>query len=116
MSKTVIDFFYEIFYLRADVRTRDKFLMGSPVGILVIVTCYVVITKYLLNSLKSSKERCLNPISLFFCFNTFVIVMSSYFFYEIAKYMIYSNYNIRCMPLDEGTNNETMQVLILNMA
>lgn len=115
LETVVIDFlhlFYENFHLTADVRSRDKFLMGSPTFVLAIVTFYLLITMYLLSTLKTRKERCLNPISLFFCFNAFVIIMSSYFLYKLFKYMIYSNFNIRCMPLDEGTSYETMQVRI----
>lgn len=108
--ESVVDYFHEIFYLRADVRIRDKFLMGSPIGVLVIVTCYLLILKYLTRYMKSRKRYFNHAKILHLFFNFYVMMASFYILIKTVKYMIWSNYNFRCMPLDLSTNNGTMEV------
>lgn len=101
----------EFFNLKSDPRVREKVLMGSPYTLLFIVACYLLFSNVFKNYIRSLKQDyfaySLKALSIY---NIYAFIFSNYFLYKIVKYMIWSNYDFRCMALDLSTRNETIEV------
>lgn len=89
---------------------RDKFLMGSPVLIIMFVIFYLAISKYLPMYMRSRKKKYFRIKYALLIFDFYVTLASFYVFIRIVKYMKWSNYDFNCMGLDYSTNNETLEV------
>lgn len=110
MNKTISDVLHELFYLGADVRTRDKFLMGNPVPVVTFVIVYVLISIFLPPYMKKRGKyyEIKNPLMIL---DFYLASASIYLLTRTVKYMIWSNYDFRCMALDLTTRKETLEVI-----
>lgn len=116
MLELVANFYHEFFYVEADHRIRDKFLMGSSKTILVFVIVYLAISKFLSKYMKSKRnKKYFDTRNALFWFSFYIMMTISvfcvYLLYKVLKYMmmILSNYDFLCMPLDLSTRNETFR-------
>lgn len=58
MFSSIVEKYHEIFYLKADVRTRDKFLMGDgAIGIVLICATYLIMTRNFLDYAKNNPKK-----------------------------------------------------------
>lgn len=114
MLKLLLNFLdIEIFSnLNSDVRTRDKILMGSPLSLSAVLLCYVGFSKILMHHKQLRKmlysQRTIEVIS--FVYNLYASICSIYFVLKLVKYMIWSNFNFRCMSVDLSERDGTIEV------
>lgn len=94
---------------------RDKPFMGSPVYIIAFVIVYLLISKYLPEYMRSRKAKYFKIKHALLVFDAYAAVASIYLLTKLVKYMIWSNYDFRCMGLDLSYRNETLEVKILNL-
>lgn len=114
MLKLLLYIFDSKFFsnLSSDVRLRDKILMGSPLSLFAVLVCYVGFSKILMhhkqlrNMLYS--QRMIEVIS--FVYNLYASICSIYFVLKLVKYMIWSNFNFRCMSVDLSERDGTIEV------
>lgn len=110
MLNSFVQKYYEIFYLNADLRTRDKFLMGSPVGVLAICATYLVMTRNFIDFAKNHPKRIIDFRKSMFVANAVYLIASIYFLFKLINYMIWAHYDFRCMPLDRSMRPEVVDV------
>lgn len=111
MFEMVASYLSGCFFSAIDPRVKDKFLMGSPTLIIITVTCYLTFSVFLKRYIDSQKKSYfVHSIFAICIFNFYAFVFSTYLLYKIVRYMIWSNYNIRCTSLDLSEGNETLEV------
>lgn len=110
MSESSKSLFHDIFYVRGDPRVRDKLFMGSPKFIVSFVIVYLLISKYLPDYMRSRRKKYYDIRKPLVVFNGYVALASIYLSYKLGKYMIWSNYDFRCMGIDYSHSNETLEV------
>lgn len=109
-NQTFVELFVNYFYQNADVRVRDKFLMNSPVYIIFLTIFYVITTNELLEKVKNNPKFVINTKICLIFFYIYAAISSGYILKKLVKYMIWSNYNFRCMPVDMSTKPEVLEV------
>jgi hypothetical protein len=104
---TWLSFFYDL----ADPRTRDRFLMGSPLLFIVVMVFYVRFVKIKLSRwMKTRKAFDVRLATIiYFSFNNFAHL---YLALKGAPYWL-SKYSWRCEPLDTSSSQEALDVSIL---
>lgn len=110
MLNSFVEKYHEIFYLNADERTRDKFLMGSPVGVVMICATYLIMTKNFIDYAKNNPKRTIDFKKSMFVANFVYLVISIYLIMKLINYMIWAKYDFRCMPLDRSMRPEVLEV------
>lgn len=110
MFAYISNFLYEFFYVNADPRIRDKFLMGSPVPIAMFVIVYLLMSKFLPGYFKKRGKICDIKYPLMVVDFYFASV-SFYYLIKLVKYMVDSNFDFRCMPIDYSDRYETLKVI-----
>lgn len=98
------------FYQNSDERIRDKFLMSSPVYIVSLTAFYVVITNVLLKFMKNNPKYVINTKPFIVVLYIYYSIMSGYILTKLVKYMIWSNFNFRCMAVDRSWKPEVLEV------
>jgi hypothetical protein len=102
------------FYENADPRVRDKFLMGSPLPLLIICFGFVIMVKYGKKFMKNRKA--LNTRTALDLSNVSVLLIEIYLFCRSLEFAIRTNYNLKCEPLNRsksGTGLEVTEILYL---
>lgn len=112
---SVRNLYYEYFYVKADPRTRDWFLMGSPVQFLLLFGVYLMITKILDDTLNVYKEKVVDMKYCVLALNCTLAAISWFLLFKVVKYIIWSNYDFQCMPVDTSTRPEVIEVCFLKL-
>lgn len=101
---------YALFYLNADLRTRDRFLMGSPASVVIVCVTYLMMTWISLKIVENNPTLKINHKKCIFVSNFIILISSTFVVIKIIKYMIWSKYDFRCMPLDLSMKPEVVEV------
>lgn len=110
MFQKILRLYHEYFYIKADPRTRDWFLMGSPVKFLLLFGVYLMITKILDDTLKIQNKKVVDMKYCYLALNIVLASISWYLLFKVVKYIIWSNYDFHCMPVDTSTRTEVIEV------
>lgn len=114
MFRNISYLYDEILSLRTDDRVSDKFLMGSPLPILAICIGYAIATTKFTNYMKNHPKLVLDMKVPILMLQFYYLIVSCYILNEFIKYMIWSNYDIRCQPVDTSYKPESIKVSFLS--
>lgn len=108
---SLLEQWHELVYTRADYRTRDRLLMGSPLPIIAICIFYVYLIKiYLAKFMEWRKAYDTRYVSL--ALNSYLFATACYFFYNSIVIGWFTKYSWRCEPLDTSDSAEALVVMI----
>jgi GNS1/SUR4 family len=95
-------------YEMADPRSRDRFLMGSPVSIIALCTFYVVFNNYILKGfMRDRKPFDIRIASI--AYNFYLMSACMIFSYKLS-YFWFFKYNLWCEPVDHSNSEEALEV------
>lgn len=109
MFQTGLNLYNQFFYVKTNPRTRDWFLMGSPVQFLLLIGVYILVTK-ILDTLKAHDKKVVDTKYCVLALNCVIASLSWCLLFKVVKYMIWSNYDFQCMPVDTSTRPEVIEV------
>lgn len=89
---------WNIFYDHADVRIRDKFLMGSPYAIGTIYFCYFVFFGGIFPIIMKNRKP-VDYVKSMTIVDVILCIRASYFLIN-GIYLWFFEYNWRCQPID----------------
>lgn len=95
-------------YEDADPRTRDRFLMGSPIPVIAICIFYVILIKVILERFMD-KRKAFDTRFVSLALNFYLFLTACYFFFKCFNW--FKNYNWRCEPLDRSNSEEAVEVI-----
>jgi GNS1/SUR4 family len=109
ISKMKLDGFFleRFFYNSADLRIRDRFLMGSPLTFLALTLVYLTVVKFL--RLWMQQRKTFDVSSCLFALYSFYAAANGYVLFKIAPYWL-TKYNWHCEPLDTSHSHDALQV------
>jgi hypothetical protein len=109
--KSLIMTWFSFFYDLADPRTRDRFLMGSPLLFIAVMIFYVRFVKIKLSRWMKTRKAFDVRLATIIYYSVSVFV---HFYITIkgAPYWL-SKYSWRCEPLDTSSSQEALEVSIL---
>jgi elongation of very long chain fatty acids protein 7 len=93
-------------YDKADPRSREKFLMGSPLSVISISIFYLLFIKILTNFMLERKA--INIKAFSFSLHVYFLAGNIFFFFEAGKRWL-GGYNWRCEPLDRSYSTEALK-------
>ncbi|CAB3377391.1 Hypothetical predicted protein [Cloeon dipterum] len=102
----VIDGYNTLTYTWADERTKDWFLVGSPLVPLAVIYLYLKLVKDWGPKFMENRQ----PFDLkntLLVYNIVQVIYSIYLFYEAA--MVWSNYSFVCQPIDFSRSPAAMR-------
>lgn len=102
MNRSEISSAWNFFYEKSDVRIRDKWLMGSPYGLALAYSCYVIFIVKLLPKFMENR-RPLNYRKAMTFVDVLLWIRSCYFLYY-SSYLHFFVYNWKCQPLDRSSS------------
>lgn len=108
----LVDGWHGFFDKYGDPRTKDWFLMSSPVPTILICLTYVYIVKVLGPKLMANRK----PFVLrevLIVYNLFQVIFSAWLFYEAMMGGWWSEYSLRCQPVDHSTGPKAMRMVHL---
>lgn len=108
LLKSTYAAYHDLFYTKADPRTRDRFLMGNPALIVLIYTLYVIVIKVVLP--KFMKNRPPYRLKTFENFLNLMLFGTSFYVFIIACKFWFFHYNWRCEAIDKSESPLAMLV------
>lgn len=96
-------------YNQGDPRTRDRFLMGSPVIVVVICVFYAILINVLLKKFMENRKP-FNTRFISLGLNSYLLATAFYFFYMCCKIGWFTKYSWRCEPLDRSNSEDALEV------
>lgn len=99
----------ELMYDDADPRTRDKFLMGSPLLVIAICCLYAFLIKRIMPKVMDQRKA-FNTRWVSLSLNFYLFLTASYFFYKSVKIGWFTKYSWRCEPIDRSNSEEAIEV------
>ncbi|CAH2108756.1 unnamed protein product [Euphydryas editha] len=104
-----VDLFYAHLYNVRAPLTKDWFLVGKPLNLVVILASYLYFCKTLgpwyMKDKKPYKLKTVIKI-----YNFFQIFISLYLFYEGTRYVFFTDFNFRCQGLNDPNSPEAKQI------
>lgn len=101
---------HEYTYENADPRIRDRLLMGSPVEILLLTLCQLVVLRTV-NKFMSVRKNGFKLSKLLLVVNCYIFVLNLYFFIEAARLGWLSGYSWTCEPIDRSNSDKMMEIV-----
>lgn len=108
-TKSFKDYF-DYFNHEVDFRLRDKVLMSSPILMFLICACYFVATHWFKNFMIRNSKYVINTKPLIVIYFICVLIKTIELFWRLVRYMIWAEYDFRCMAVDMSTEPEVMDV------
>lgn len=103
-------FWHRVTYNSADHRVRDRFLMGSPLGIITLTICQYILLEMAKKFMNKRKEA-FEITKLAFAFRVYVLVINFYFSIEGSRLGWLAGYNWLCEPIDRSNSQHALKIV-----
>lgn len=110
MLPNITELYNEVISFESDKRVRDKFLMGDPYYLISMCCVYLIMTVLFTKFMKNNPKNIFDINKLILFMHSLHLIAASYILYGIVKYMIWSDYNIRCHEFDHSEDKEVIAV------